>query len=42
MTDDGRRHPLSLHALAARCVATTTVADKLALTADVAARFDSR
>lgn len=32
-------HPHSLHALAARCVASTTVADKLALTADVAARF---
>ncbi len=34
-------HLLSLHALAARCVASTTVADKLALTADVAARFDA-
>jgi uncharacterized ferritin-like protein (DUF455 family) len=32
-------HPHSLHALAARCVASTSVADKLALTADVAARF---
>jgi uncharacterized ferritin-like protein (DUF455 family) len=30
---------LSLHALAARCVAGTTVADKLALTGDTAARF---
>jgi uncharacterized ferritin-like protein (DUF455 family) len=32
-------NPHSLHALAARCVASTTIADKLALTADVAARF---
>jgi len=32
-------HPHSLHALAARCVASTAIADKLALTADVAARF---
>jgi uncharacterized ferritin-like protein (DUF455 family) len=30
---------LSLHALAARCVASATVADKLALTGDTAARF---
>jgi uncharacterized ferritin-like protein (DUF455 family) len=34
-------HRHSLHALAARCVAATTIADKLALTADVAARFDA-
>lgn len=34
-------HSHSLHAHAARCVASTTVADKLALTADVAARFDA-
>jgi len=32
-------NPHSLHALAARCVASTTIADKLALTADIAARF---
>jgi uncharacterized ferritin-like protein (DUF455 family) len=32
-------NPHSLHAHAARCVASTTIADKLALTADVAARF---
>jgi uncharacterized ferritin-like protein (DUF455 family) len=32
---------LSLHELAARCVASSTVADKLALTADAAARFAS-
>jgi uncharacterized ferritin-like protein (DUF455 family) len=31
--------PLSLHALAAECVACATVAGKLALTAEVAARF---
>ncbi|HEY6894605.1 MAG TPA: ferritin-like domain-containing protein [Rhodanobacteraceae bacterium] len=31
----------SLHALAARCVASTDVAEKLALTTDVAARFAS-
>ena len=30
---------LSLHALAARCVASATVADKIALTSDAAARF---
>ncbi len=34
-------HPHSLHALAARCVASATIADKLALTADVAARFEA-
>jgi len=32
-------HQHSLHALAAHCVASTIVADKLALTADIAARF---
>ena len=32
---------LSLHELAARCVGSATVAQKLALTADVAARFDA-
>ena len=30
---------LSLHALAARCVDSTVVADKLALTTEIAARF---
>jgi len=34
-------HPFSLHELAARCVASSTVADKLALTAETAARFAS-
>jgi uncharacterized ferritin-like protein (DUF455 family) len=33
--------PVSLHELAARCVASAAVADKLALTADAAARFAS-
>jgi uncharacterized ferritin-like protein (DUF455 family) len=32
---------LSLHELAARCVCSASVAEKLALTADVAARFDA-
>jgi uncharacterized ferritin-like protein (DUF455 family) len=32
-------HPVSLHELAARCVASASVADKLALTAHAAARF---
>ena len=32
---------LSLHELAARCVGSTSVAEKLALTTDVAARFDA-
>ncbi len=32
---------LSLHELAARCVGSASVAEKLALTADVAARFDA-
>ena len=31
----------SLHELAARCVGSTSVAEKLALTTDVAARFDA-
>jgi len=34
-------HTLSLHELAARCVDSTTVAHKLALTAEVAALFDA-
>jgi uncharacterized ferritin-like protein (DUF455 family) len=34
-------HPLSLHDLATRCVASASVADKLALTADTARRFAS-